>query len=147
MLGTLIQFFVAYFILALVILVSGFLWIQFQGKKSEQQEEPKKNPSGEASYSEVMKASTNVLGAYGDFIESTEGLLNKLQQTSPGTEDREFLVGVLNKLITTYSIIEKDRLRIVTQLKQINDETDTSYKTSTASSSSGRQIPLTQPCA
>jgi len=114
-----IQIFAFSIILALAIHGPVFLWLQFQEEKSKQQGPPKKNPSEDVSYFEVLKASTNVLDAYGDFTEATEGLLKRLQQTPPGTADREFLVGVLNKLITTYSMIEKDKLNIVTQLKQI----------------------------
>jgi hypothetical protein len=146
MLEITIQFFVACIMLTLIIHVPIFLWLQFQEEKSKRQGPPKKNPIREVSYFEVLKASTNVLDAYGDFTEATEGLLKKLQQTPPGTADREFLVGVLNKLITTYSMIEKDKLSIVTQLKQINDEVDNSYETSLVGNPSGRQVTLAQPC-
>ncbi len=142
-----IQIFAAFFILTLGVHVPFFLWIQFQKGKSGHREDPKKNPKGETSYFDVLKASTNVLDAYADFTEATEGLLKKLQQTPPGTKDREFLVGVLNKLITTYSMIEKDKSRIIAQLKEVNGEADISYETNTANNSSGRQIPLSQPCS
>ena len=146
MLGITIQIFAVSIILALAIHGPIFLWILSQDEKSKQQGALKKNPDGEVSYFEVLKASTKVLDAYGDFTESTEGLLKRLQQTPPGTEDREFLIGVLNKLITTYTMIEKDKLNIIEQLKQINEEVDYSYQTCPVGTPSGGQVRLSQPC-
>ena len=80
MLGITIQIFAVSIILALAIHGPIFLWILSQDEKSKQQGPLKKNPDGEVSYFEVLKASTKVLDAYGDFTESTEGLLKKLPQ-------------------------------------------------------------------